>query len=727
MGGFTRFNKIIESGVLALGFTAVLATSVNAKDIQIITKDAVYDEPMTGHSLQMSISADGRYTLFVSDATELPDGGGLYKLYIHDSDTDSVTRVGSLDGVLTSPYLSGGGDFAVVISDQGNEYDILFHDIVNNTQELIYNYQYGGVDDYFDNPVTVSDDGNIVVFGSDDPFIIGEGSETSGFNIFAYDRSADSFSLISRRHDRSHTTEDSFDAQISGDGQHVLFYSSDTAIDMADSQSGLFLRDLTTDTNVAVAYDGFSDDGYYEIIVGSHVTSNGDFVAYMTEKTDPNSGTRIGWNSYVWSSATQSTEQVNESFEQSSEHVTFLNQMPSPANSISISDDGNNILFGTIGSTDISRAKTSETFAFLDARLDLYNRTTATKRMVATNVGQYGLSGFSNIYEGFEQQISRDGSALAFSALTHTPGKTHPNFNIFTGTTSMSSSPPVADAGEDITSQGNQAFPNGIASSDDVTDSASLDYQWEYVGFSSMYDQMGLQNANVANPTIENPAPPFAMKLTVRDADGLFSEPDYLFVELGNIRPYADAGSDQTVIEGVLVSLDGGNSSDLDGDNLTYHWTLYSQPVGSTASLDSTDVQTSFTPDVPGIYYAALTVNDGQDDSAQDLVKITVLDDLIVASDALSTARDSIASMPEADLPWSTGRAKLLTFLDDAIFQIGKNRPRMARSYVNKTIKRTDGCALRGSVDDKDWIKSCEAQAIVYSDLQTAWNILAEY
>lgn len=92
-----------------------------------------------------------------------------------------------------------------------------------------------------------------------------------------------------------------------------------------------------------------------------------------------------------------------------------------------------------------------------------------------------------------------------------------------------------------------------------------------------------------------------------------------------NNLPKANAGNDQTASVGELVSLDGSESSDEDGDSLTYAWTLRSVPDGSDASLTNADSSTpNITPDVAGNYLVALTVNDGTDDSAVDRVRITV-------------------------------------------------------------------------------------------------------
>ncbi|GAG21048.1 unnamed protein product, partial [marine sediment metagenome] len=82
--------------------------------------------------------------------------------------------------------------------------------------------------------------------------------------------------------------------------------------------------------------------------------------------------------------------------------------------------------------------------------------------------------------------------------------------------------------------------------------------------------------------------------------------------------------SDQDVSTGSLVALDGSDSSDADGDTLTYSWSFTSMPVGSGATLsDATVVNPSFTADVNGTYVISLVVNDGTVDSSPNTVTIT--------------------------------------------------------------------------------------------------------
>jgi hypothetical protein len=84
-----------------------------------------------------------------------------------------------------------------------------------------------------------------------------------------------------------------------------------------------------------------------------------------------------------------------------------------------------------------------------------------------------------------------------------------------------------------------------------------------------------------------------------------------------NTLPVANAGPDQSAVQGEEVCFDGSGSSDADGDSLTYLWTLDTWPDGSSAELDNPmAVKPCFTADLPGTYTVSLTVNDGTVDSA---------------------------------------------------------------------------------------------------------------
>ena len=97
----------------------------------------------------------------------------------------------------------------------------------------------------------------------------------------------------------------------------------------------------------------------------------------------------------------------------------------------------------------------------------------------------------------------------------------------------------------------------------------------------------------------------------------------------GNTAPASNAGADQSVDELSAVSLDGGASTDADGDTLTYSWTQTAGPTvtitGANAAQASFDAPDVLATEVSVLLTFQLTVNDGTVDNS-DTVDVTVND-----------------------------------------------------------------------------------------------------
>ena len=95
-----------------------------------------------------------------------------------------------------------------------------------------------------------------------------------------------------------------------------------------------------------------------------------------------------------------------------------------------------------------------------------------------------------------------------------------------------------------------------------------------------------------------------------------------------NVAPTAEAGADQRVAVGALVTLDGAGSSDPEGQALEYAWT---QTAGMAAQLQGTSASavaaTFLAPATPGddVLEFSLTVTDAHGGAASDTVGVTVL------------------------------------------------------------------------------------------------------
>jgi len=119
-----------------------------------------------------------------------------------------------------------------------------------------------------------------------------------------------------------------------------------------------------------------------------------------------------------------------------------------------------------------------------------------------------------------------------------------------------------------------------------------------------------------------------------------------------NTSPTANAGANQNVSTGVLVSLDGSMSLDADDDPLTYYWSFVSLPANSVSILsDRRASNPSFTADTEGLYVISLIVNDAALDSAADTVNIVVTDLTLLSAPVDLQA--TVISSSQIDLSWT--------------------------------------------------------------------------
>jgi hypothetical protein len=92
-----------------------------------------------------------------------------------------------------------------------------------------------------------------------------------------------------------------------------------------------------------------------------------------------------------------------------------------------------------------------------------------------------------------------------------------------------------------------------------------------------------------------------------------------------NLAPIANAGQDQEVFSGNLVTLDGSLSSDPDGDEtLLFQWTVAKTPGTAVTLSDANAAQPTFIPSEPGEYVFGLEVSDDDSTSIRDVVTVVV-------------------------------------------------------------------------------------------------------
>ena len=178
----------------------------------------------------------------------------------------------------------------------------------------------------------------------------------------------------------------------------------------------------------------------------------------------------------------------------------------------------------------------------------------------------------------------------------------------------------------------------------------------------------------------------YSVTVCVSD-DDLAETCDTLEVTVANVAPVADAGADQTVDEGDLVSQDGSFSDAGSGDSHTFLW----QVVADNGQIiaDATTEDFSFTPFDNGSYSLTFTVTDDDGDSDSDTALITV---------------DNVDPTVDAGADQSVDEGDLVS-LDPATFtDAGSNDTHTASidwgdgsSLAVGSVTQTDG--LSGTVD----------------------------
>jgi Tol biopolymer transport system component len=185
------------------------------------------------------ISADGRYVAFHSSATNLVDGdtNNVSDVFLHDRHTGETGRVsfGALgqptDGSY-HPSISADGRYVVfwsdapnlVVNDTNSRADVFVWDRIDSSV-VRASVSSGGVqgNGHSRHP-SISADGHAIAFESDAANLVANDSNDLK-DIFVRDRNLNQTTRVSVRSDGQQSNGDSFEAAISGNGHWIVFTS----------------------------------------------------------------------------------------------------------------------------------------------------------------------------------------------------------------------------------------------------------------------------------------------------------------------------------------------------------------------------------------------------------------------------------------------------------------------------------------------------------------------
>ncbi|MFQ3220924.1 MAG: hypothetical protein ACI96W_003306, partial [Paraglaciecola sp.] len=289
--------------------------------------------------------------------------------------------------------------------------------------------------------------------------------------------------------------------------------------------------------------------------------------------------------------------------------------------------------------------------------------------------------------------------------------------------------PPMADAGiNQAIHAGDSVILDGSGSFDDNTPIIDLDYAWNFSSkpFASNAE---LIDADTVSPSfVADLSGTYIVQLVVTDEDAL-SDSSMVEISSENLAPQAVVGSNQLVLVGALVQLDGSSSFDPDEDMLEFDWTIASIPSGSNATIsDTTSATPNFVPDLEGLYVLNLAVSDYIGPGIPALVEVTATLAQEYAHVQIINVDSIIKALNESEVTTAGNQEAYGNFLSQASAAIQEGDIIEAIDKLEKAISRIDGCALRGEVDGKgqgrDWVTSCTEQALIYPSLVAALESL---
>ncbi|HEY7050310.1 MAG TPA: carboxypeptidase regulatory-like domain-containing protein [Jatrophihabitantaceae bacterium] len=259
--------------------------------------------PGDGNSLQPSITPDGRYVAFESLASNLVPGdtNSIKDVFVRDRVTGTTERVSvASDGTQGNQFaesasISADGRYVsfdtdasnLVSGDTNGTVDVLVHDRVTGTTERVSVASDGTQGNQTSAEPSVSADGRYVAYESLASNLV-PGDTTGTWDVFVRDRAAGTTTRVSVAADGT-ASNPGFSEQpsISPDGRYVAFMSAASNLVPGDTNEteDVFVHDRVAGTNerVSVASDGTQGD----LDSGNPaISADGRYVAFESDASN---------------------------------------------------------------------------------------------------------------------------------------------------------------------------------------------------------------------------------------------------------------------------------------------------------------------------------------------------------------------------------------------------------------------------------------------------------
>lgn len=296
-----------------------------------------------GFSFLPTISGDGRYIAFQSNATNLVsnDTNGEQDIFVHDRQSGQTTRVSvASDGTQSNqssgfPEISSDGRYVtfhsrasnLVLSDINNAEDVFVHDLLTAQTNRVSVSSDGKESNGDSQAPTISANGRYIAFWSDASNLISNDMNTN-FDVFVHDQQTGQTTRVSVASDGTEANSYSYVPHISSTGLYVVFESGARNLVVGDTNKmqDIFVHDRQTGqtTRISVASDGTESNA---ISYSPVISADGNYVAFESDATnlvtnDTNSVSDIFVREWIESTPTPTTTPTSSRTPSSTSTVT---------------------------------------------------------------------------------------------------------------------------------------------------------------------------------------------------------------------------------------------------------------------------------------------------------------------------------------------------------------------------------------------------------------------
>ena len=386
--------------------------------------------------VRTSMSANGRYIAFSSDASNLVSGdtNQATDVFVHDCTTGKLIRV-SVDstgaqgnGSSGAQAISANGRYIVFWSQASN----LVSGDINNSADLFVHDRATGKTSWVSAAAanlgapSISADGRYVAFVSSASNLVSDDTNDV-HDVFVRDRTLAKTTRISVDSAGAQANHDSFESSISADGRHVAFYSYASNLVSGDTNGGgnpqlgadVFVHDRTTGETTRVSLDSAGAQGDGQSNYPPTISANGRYVAFSSDASNLVNGDTNGRaDVFVRDRAAGETTRV-----QVEPHSTYGANAESDLGGQSVTADGRFVVFSSLASNLVSGGDTNQA-------ADVFARDRTLGETTLISLTSAGARGDNASYD---PSISANGRYVVFSSAASNlvPGDTNDTPDVF--------------------------------------------------------------------------------------------------------------------------------------------------------------------------------------------------------------------------------------------------------------------------------------------------------